>query len=222
VRRRELRPHRRRNQAPRPPLGRCRTHRAANPSSTSARALPHSPAFRSQSQTTSGEPTYTLSSRADSGFPTRCTNQRPRMRLSLRKAARGFTDATKPDRKSGGSRGTCCAPFLNATAQVCHHPRPGRLKCVSTERTRISYFIRSGCVARLKPCPQNMSFSAACLARTYLRDRCPSAKFLTSFRRAWRTGSVHREPLSHSSPTASRGGLAWGPVVVLSDSSSLS
>jgi hypothetical protein len=28
---------------------------------------------------------------ADSGFPTRCTNQRPRMRLSLRKAARGLT-----------------------------------------------------------------------------------------------------------------------------------
>ena len=28
-----------------------------------------------------------------------------------------FTEATKPDRKSGGSRGTCCAPFLNATAK---------------------------------------------------------------------------------------------------------
>jgi len=33
---------------------------------------------------------------ANSGVPTRCANQRPRMRLSLRKAARGFTDATKP------------------------------------------------------------------------------------------------------------------------------
>jgi hypothetical protein len=29
-----------------------------------------------------------------------------------------FTEATKPDRKSGGSRGTCSAPFLNATAKV--------------------------------------------------------------------------------------------------------
>jgi hypothetical protein len=28
-----------------------------------------------------------------------------------------FTEATKPDRKSGGSRGTCSAPFLNATAK---------------------------------------------------------------------------------------------------------
>jgi hypothetical protein len=27
-------------------------------------------------------------------------------------------DATKLDRKSGGSRGTCCAPFLNATVLV--------------------------------------------------------------------------------------------------------
>jgi hypothetical protein len=28
-----------------------------------------------------------------------------------------FINATKPDRKSGGSRGTCCAPFPHATAQ---------------------------------------------------------------------------------------------------------
>jgi hypothetical protein len=26
------------------------------------------------------------------------------------------TETTKPDRKSGGSRGTCCAPLPNATA----------------------------------------------------------------------------------------------------------
>jgi hypothetical protein len=34
-------------------------------------------------------------------------------------------DTTKPDRKSGGSRGTCGAPFPNATAQVSHlHTKP--------------------------------------------------------------------------------------------------
>jgi hypothetical protein len=34
-------------------------------------------------------------------------------------------DTTKLDRKSGGSRGTCCAPFPNATAQGSHlHTKP--------------------------------------------------------------------------------------------------
>jgi len=29
------------------------------------------------------------------------------------------TETTKPVRKSGGSRGTCCAPVPNATAKLC-------------------------------------------------------------------------------------------------------
>ena len=53
-----------------------------------------------------------------------------------------FTDATKTDRKSGGSRGTCCAPFPNATAQVCHRPQLGPSRYLFQPRIAGSAFFK--------------------------------------------------------------------------------
>src|ERR1700689_5525975 len=58
-------------------------------------------------------------------FLPHCTNQRPRMRLSLRKAALGLPTPQSLTGNPEGA-GTCGAPFLIATAQACHRPRPPR------------------------------------------------------------------------------------------------
>src|SRR5271154_6732785 len=58
-----------------------------------------------------------LSARANSGFPTTQISRTTTYASFFEESRMRFTQATKPDRKSGGSRGTCNAPFLNATAK---------------------------------------------------------------------------------------------------------
>src|ERR1700734_197076 len=56
--------------------------------------------------------TLHLSSRAHSGFPTNLLSSTATYAAFFKESRMKFTDETKPDRKSGGRRGTCSAPQL--------------------------------------------------------------------------------------------------------------
>jgi hypothetical protein len=57
-----------------------------------------------------------VSSRANSGFPTTLLSKTTTYAAFFGESRTRFTETTKPDRKSGGSRGTCCAPFSQTKA----------------------------------------------------------------------------------------------------------
>jgi hypothetical protein len=72
----------------------------------------------------------TLSSRANSGFPTTLLSSTATYAAFFKESRMKFTDATKPDRKSGGSRGTCCAPWRQTKAlRVSSQVLTKRLPC---------------------------------------------------------------------------------------------
>jgi hypothetical protein len=73
-------------------------------------------------------PPHPLSSRlprravgANSGFPTTLHQSTATYAAFLKESRRRFTDATKPDRKSGGSRGTCSS--LHQQPMLSQPPR---------------------------------------------------------------------------------------------------
>ena len=121
-------------------------------------------------------PLAPVSSDACSGFPTRCTNQRPPAAFSKESRTR-FNDATDPDRKSGGAdlspaavEGSCRAPFPLTTPYISVYLSPPMPSWTAV----LFLLVLLPLIARQKLDGQ----------RLILHNPCPPAPL--AYRRSWR------------------------------------